>query len=71
MPRPRLLAGPVDHVEDGDRCRVWWLECPGCENAIMADADQIQGRVSLDCPLCSYHETHDLTGAAAAGDLPF
>lgn len=41
--------------------RMWrghyFVKCPGCTTVMRADADQIAGRVSLDCPVCSYHET--------------
>lgn len=74
MTRPRVLAGPVTH-HDGEEVReVWWVECPGCERAATVDRDQIEGRVSMDCKRCEYHETHDLTEAAEAeprGDFPF
>lgn len=44
----------------------WWIiRCPECGLEARADGDMIHGRVSIDCPECPYHETHDLSG-----DLP-
>jgi DNA-directed RNA polymerase subunit RPC12/RpoP len=36
------------------------IQCPECGFWGYADADQFRGEVSLDCPSCNYHETHDL-----------
>jgi predicted Zn-ribbon and HTH transcriptional regulator len=36
------------------------IECPDCKSVGYADADQYRGEVSIDCPECDYHETHDL-----------
>lgn len=36
------------------------VECPGCKTWADVDTDQFEGRVSMDCPNCEYHETHDL-----------
>lgn len=38
------------------------MRCPGCGCFAEIDGDQYYGRVSLDCPNCEYHETHDLRG---------
>lgn len=42
------------------------VECPGCKVYLEADDDQIQGKVSMDCPLCEYHETHNMTAEVEA-----
>lgn len=39
---------------------VWKLQCPTCKQWGSIDDDQISGRVSLDCPSCDFHQTHDL-----------
>ncbi len=40
----------------------WWIvRCPGCGLEARIDDDQYHGRVSIDCPACPYHETHDLS----------
>ncbi len=40
----------------------WWIaQCPGCGLEARIDDDQYHGRVSIDCPACPYHETHDLS----------
>ena len=31
--------------------------CPGCGLCGDIDADQMEGRVSIDCPECDFHET--------------
>ena len=36
------------------------LRCPGCGVWGLVDEDQLSGRVSLACPNCSFHETHNL-----------
>ena len=38
----------------------WIIKCPGCGLEARADEDQVLGRVSVDCPQCPYHETHNL-----------
>ena len=48
----RLIVGVDDHL----------IECPRCGVVGSVDADQYAGRVSIDCPECDYHETHDLRG---------
>ena len=35
----------------------YWFRCPECKLLGAADDDQAHGRVSLDCPKCSFHET--------------
>jgi hypothetical protein len=37
------------------------VECPGCEKNHWATKAQVRGKVSMDCPSCEYHETHDIT----------
>lgn len=37
------------------------VECPGCGYLACIDKDQYEGKVSIDCPECDYHETHDFT----------
>lgn len=72
MTRPIVMAGPVEHTQDGETREIWWVRCPGCGAAAMADREQIEGEVSLDCPLCDYHETHDLTDQEPEADnIPF
>ncbi len=36
---------------------VWKFMCPGCGLVGEVDLDQVQGRVSIDCPNCPFHET--------------
>jgi Zn finger protein HypA/HybF involved in hydrogenase expression len=36
------------------------VQCPDCGGIGSVDEDQHEGRVSIDCPKCEYHETHDL-----------
>ncbi len=43
----------------GNRDKRFWFRCPGCHGMGTVDADQIAGRVSVDCGACSYHETKD------------
>lgn len=38
----------------------WLVKCPGCGLEAIADEDQVNGRVSMDCPECPYHETHNI-----------
>lgn len=66
-PPPRLL-GSLEDTSLGER--VYWLECPGCGRALQADDEQYHGDVSLDCPHCDYHETHDVSEQKPDG-LPF
>ncbi len=40
------------------------VRCPGCQGAGAIDLDQFQGKVSIDCDNCDYHETHALTAPA-------
>lgn len=58
-PAPQIL-GPPTGVSPN---RTWTAKCPGCGVIAVLDEDQFHGRVSLDCPRCPYHETHDLSGA--------
>ena len=36
-------------------------DCPVCALHAILDIDQFHGRVSIQCPNCDYHETHDLS----------
>lgn len=36
------------------------IRCPGCRGAAAIDLDQWEGKVSIQCSNCNYHETHDL-----------
>lgn len=44
----------------GDAPAYGFATCPSCGLYAKLDADQLTGRVSIDCPECSYHETHEL-----------
>lgn len=35
------------------------FRCPGCKGVGEIDDDQFNGRVSIDCTNCEYHETQD------------
>lgn len=48
----------------------WMGTCPGCGLRAHIDRDQYEGRVSVDCPDCDYHETHDLRTAQGDGVAP-
>ncbi len=39
-------------------------KCPGCGTWAHLDDDQFFGRVSLQCAVCDFHETHDLSDVA-------
>lgn len=32
------------------------IKCPGCGLEARIDQDQYEGKVSIDCPNCEYHE---------------
>lgn len=34
-----------------------WFRCPDCQQAGVIDEDQAEGRVSIQCPNCSFHRT--------------
>lgn len=36
-----------------------WGTCPRCGLRGRIDEDQYKGEVSVDCPGCPYHATHD------------
>lgn len=36
------------------------VKCPKCGFIGSIDKDQFQGNVSIDCPNCRFHETHNL-----------
>lgn len=63
MSEPDVLRGPVRHYAKGDDASIeprWWVECPICGLEAMIDGEQYRGEVSINCPNCPYHETHDL-----------
>ena len=35
------------------------VKCPRCNTWGLVDADQVHGRVSMECE-CGFHETHDI-----------
>ncbi len=37
--------------------KMWLFECPLCKTRGRVDDDQANGRVSIDCPWCEYHDT--------------
>ena len=41
-----------------------YIRCPSCGVVGQIDSEQLRGEVSIDCPDCEYHETHDLTPKA-------
>jgi len=45
---------------DGELVRNF--KCPGCGQWGDVDDDQWHGRVSIECPDCSFHETRDIFG---------
>ena len=53
MPKAEIVYDLGDHA---------FVNCPGCGETLETDEDQYRGDVSLDCPECDYHETHDLRG---------
>lgn len=50
--------GPLKRVEKMGEMG-WRGECPGCGLVAFLDEEQLRGEVSVDCPNCGYHETHD------------
>lgn len=38
---------------------IGYGNCPSCGLRAQLDRDQMRGKVSVDCPQCEYHETHD------------
>ena len=38
-----------------------WVRCPYCGAIGSVDEGQFEGRVSIHCTKCGYHETHDLS----------
>jgi hypothetical protein len=46
-----------------DDVLVMKLRCPACGTFEEVDHDQYVGKVSLDCSICPFHETHDLRDA--------
>lgn len=59
MAKPDLVPG---YVSLGPEYRVdsALIVCPTCGRTGWIDGDQYRGEVSIDCPECDYHETHDL-----------
>jgi hypothetical protein len=43
------------------------LQCPKCGIWGDIDDDQLHGRISVDCPECDYHETHNWKALAERG----
>jgi hypothetical protein len=41
------------------------IRCPGCKGIGWIDRDQYEGKVSILCAECGWHETHDLRPANA------
>lgn len=37
------------------------VRCPDCKGAGPIDLDQWEGKVSIQCDNCNYHETHNMT----------
>lgn len=37
------------------------IQCPTCYTWGIVDNDMLFGKVSMNCPLCIYHETHDIS----------
>lgn len=52
-------------ILDGEQQRK--IKCPDCGIWGLIDDDQWHGRVSVNCPNCDYHETHDLASMYADG----
>lgn len=52
-PFPRGRAWVVRQDDEA----VWKFCCPGCGLVGEVDLDQVQGKVSIDCPECDFHET--------------
>lgn len=50
-----------------DGLRIWKVRCPECGIWGDVDYEQLDGRVSLDCPNCPYHETHNLSSFVRKG----
>lgn len=50
--------GPLENVRNWGKGRFLG-RCPNCGLVARLDADQVHGRVSVNCPDCPYHETHD------------
>lgn len=53
--------GPLKDVNPNSAkgANNWFATCPNCGVRGTIDEDQLKGRVSVDCPECDYHETHD------------
>lgn len=66
MPKPEVLTVLKQGISKdpptySERQEPWAVvRCPGCRGAGTVDFDQYQGKASIDCDNCDYHETHDL-----------
>lgn len=56
MEKPELIYGPFPDKKD-----TAFVRCPGCQETLWINQDQYEGKVSMDCPECDYHETHDVS----------
>lgn len=52
-----MSEGPMKHIVDHGG--ILMATCPGCGARGEIDLEQYRGEVSVDCPVCDYHETHD------------
>jgi predicted RNA-binding Zn-ribbon protein involved in translation (DUF1610 family) len=43
--------------------KMHMIKCPECGLEAPIDQDQFEGKVSIDCPECPYHETIDFKQA--------
>ena len=41
------------------RAGWYYIKCPNCGLEVSIDQDQYEGKISIDCPNCKYHETHN------------
>lgn len=57
------MTRPETRIRNREGNEVRQAKCPGCGMWGDVDDDQWHGRVSLDCPECPYHETHNLNEA--------
>lgn len=53
MSKPKVI---YETTESGRRA---FVECPDCRNKGWIDDGQWQGKASILCEHCGYHETHD------------
>lgn len=45
------------------------FQCPQCSLWGDIDEDQFYGRVSIQCPECTFHETIDLSALVEKGEI--